>query len=129
MELLRETRSFYVFATFLLDEIAYAFVQYFALPWSRVEATHAHLTQHFHRLCAQHALVIPHADMGPLMRDLTTRLDDHPTTIDESGHESVSHHLSDMIPRIEQYIVAMIEVFAVNMGQSVFRSTPLAQHR
>ena len=50
--LLREADNFAVCAQGLLNEIAYTFGWYFALPWSRVEATHARLTKHFQAVCA-----------------------------------------------------------------------------
>ena len=47
--LLREADNFAVCAQGLLNEIAYTFGWYFALLWSRVEATHAQLTRSFRR--------------------------------------------------------------------------------
>jgi len=123
LELLRETRSFYVFAGFVLDRIAHVFVRYFALPWSRTEATHAQLTRLFQALCQQKALVLPQDDIVTLMHTLHTCLDDYPTTLQDIA----SHDPAQAMPLIDRYIMAMLEMFELNCAQSVFSSGDRAQ--
>lgn len=123
LELLRETRSFYVFAGVVLDRIAHALIRYFALPWSRTEATHAQLTRHFQALCQHKALLLPQDDLVTLMHDVHTRLDNHPTTIQDIA----SHDLAQAMPLMDRYIMAMIEMFELNFAQSVFSSSDRAQ--
>ena len=57
-------------------QTAYTFGWYFALPWSREEATHAQLTTHFQAVCAEKALVLPHDALTSLLGLLHTRIAD-----------------------------------------------------
>ena len=115
--LLREADTFAVCARGLLNEIAYTFGWYFALPWSRVEATHAQLTTHFQAVCAEKALVLPpDARASPLGR-LHARIADGPRMLPDMESED----LSQVMALIEQYIRAMIQVLERNMAQSVCR--------
>jgi hypothetical protein len=75
---LREADNFAVCAQGLLNEIAYTFGWYFALPWSRVEATHAQLTEHFQAVCAEKALMLPPDALASLLGMLHTRIADGP---------------------------------------------------
>jgi hypothetical protein len=115
--LLREADNFAVCAQGLLNEIAYTFGWYFALPWSRVEATHAQLTKHFQAVCAEKALVLPHDTLASLLGMLHTRIADGPPMIPDIASEE----LSQVVALIEQYIRAMIQVLERNMAQSVCR--------
>jgi len=76
--LLREADTFAVCARGLLNEIAYTFGWYFALSWSRAEATHAQLTTHFQAVCAEKALVLPHDALASLLGMLHTHIADGP---------------------------------------------------
>jgi len=115
--LLREADNFAVCAQGLLSEIAYTFGWYFALPWSRVEATHAQLTTQFQAVCAGKALVLPHDALASLLGMLHTRIADSPPMIPDIESEE----LSQVVALIEQYIRAMIQMLERNMAQSVCR--------
>jgi hypothetical protein len=115
--LLREADTFAVCAQGLLHEIAYTFGWYFALPWSRGEATHAQLTTYFQAVCAEKALVLPDDALPSLLGRLYTRIVDGPPMIADVASED----LSQVVALIEQYIRAMIEVLERNMAQSVCR--------
>ena len=115
--LLREADNFAVCAQGLLNEIAYTFGWYFALPWSRVEATHAQLTKHFQAVCTEKALVLSHDALASLLGMLHTRIADGPCMLPDSESED----LSEVMALIEQYIRAMIQVLERNMAQSVCR--------
>ena len=111
----READNFAVGVQGLLNEIAYTFGWYFALPWSRVEATHAQLTKHFQAVCAEKALVIPPDACTSLLGMLHSRIADGLPMIPDI----VSEDLSQVVALIEQYIRAMIQVLERNMAQSV----------
>jgi len=113
----READHFAVCAQGLLNEIAYTFGWYFALPWSRVEATHAQLTTQFQAVCAGKALVLPHDALASLLGMLHTRIADGPPMRPDIESED----LSQVVALIEQYIRAMIQMLERNMAQSVCR--------
>ena len=115
--LLREADNFAVCAQGLLNEIAYTFGWYFALPWSRVEATHAQLTKHFQAVCAEKALVIPPDARVSLLGMLHARIADGPRMLPDMESED----LSQVMALIEQYIRAMLQVLERNMAQSICR--------
>jgi hypothetical protein len=115
--LLCEADNFAVCAQGLLNEIAYTFGWYFALPWSRVEATHIQLTKHFQAVCAEKALVLPDDALASLLGMLHTRITDGPPMIPDIESEN----LSQAVALIEQYIRTMIQVLERNMAQSVCR--------
>jgi hypothetical protein len=115
--LLREADNFAVCAQGLLNEIAYTFGWYFALPWSRVEATHAQLTKHFQAVCAEKALVLPPDARASLLGMLHTRITDGPRMLPDMESED----LSQVMALIEQYIRAMLQVLEHNIAQSVCR--------
>src|SRR5262249_11680238 len=96
----REANNFAVCVQGLLNEIAYTFGWYFALPWSRVEATHAQLTKHFQAVCVEKALVIPPDARAPLLGMLHARIADDPRILPDMDSED----LSQVMALIEQYI-------------------------
>ena len=115
--LLREADNFAVCAQGLLNEIAYTFGWYFALPWSREEATHAQLTTQFQAVCVEKALVLPHDTLASLLGTLHTRIADGPPMIPDLAAED----LAQVVALIEQYIRAMLQMLERNMAQSVCR--------
>ena len=115
--LLREADNFAVCAQGLLHEIASTVGWYFALPWSRGEATHAQLTTQFQAVCAEKALVLPPDTLASLLGMLHTRIADGPPMRPDIASED----LSQVVALIEQYIRAMIQVLELNMVQSVCR--------
>jgi hypothetical protein len=115
--LVREADNFVVCAQGLLNEIAYTFGWYFALPWSREEATHAQLTTQFQAVCVEKALVLPHDTLASLLGTLHTRIADGPPMIPDLAAED----LAQVVALIEQYIRAMLQMLERNMAQSVCR--------
>ena len=115
--LLREADNFAVCAQGLLNEIAYTFGWYFALPWSREKATHAQLTKHFQAVCAEKALVLPPDARASLLGMLHARIADGSRMLPDMESED----LSQVMALIEQYIRAMLQVLERNMAQSICR--------
>jgi hypothetical protein len=113
----READHFAVCAQGLLNEIASTFGWYFALPWSRGEATHAQLSTQFQAVCAEKALVLPDDALPSLLGRLHTRIADGLPMIPAIASED----LAQVVAFIEQYIRAMLEVLERNMAHSVCR--------
>jgi hypothetical protein len=113
----READTFAACAQGLLNEIASTFGWYFALPWSRGEATHAQLTTQLQAVCAEKALVLPDDVLASLLGRLRTRIADGPPMMPDSASED----LAQVTALIEQCIRAMLQVLEHNIAHSVCR--------
>jgi hypothetical protein len=116
--------QFYAFALAVLDAITATFCDFFGLPWRGAEISHTHLTNEFPRLCTRYRF---HGDPQHLltqMRDLHVRIiaRQSPDTPPGAAYSS-RDILTDLVIRLDRYIVAMCEFLGANLEHSVLRFT------
>ena len=116
--------QFYAFASTVLDAITATFCSFFGLPWTGAEVSHTHLTNEFPRLCALYRF---HGDPQHLliqMRDLHARVIIHQgTDIPRGATASSRDTLTNLVIRLDRYIVAMCELLGANLTHSVLHFT------
>jgi hypothetical protein len=117
--------QFYTFAHTVLDAISATFCSFFGLPWTGAEISHTHLTNEFPRLCTLYRF---HGDPQSLltqMRDLQARIITRQSPDTPQGAAYSSRDiLTDLVIRLDRYIVAMCEFLGANLEHSVLHLTP-----
>jgi hypothetical protein len=116
--------QFYAFARAMLDAIAATFCGFLGLPWTGAEVSHAHLTNEFPRLCVMYHF---HGDPHGLltqMRDLhACIIAPQNTNTPQSAATSSRDTLTDLLIRLDCYIVAICEFLSANLEHSVLQGT------
>lgn len=116
--------QFYAFAHAVLDAITATFCGFFGLPWTGAEVSHTHLTKEFPRLCTLYQF---HGDPQALltqMRDLHARILARQSPDTAQGRADSSRDtLTDLVLRLDHYIVAMCGFLSANLEYSVLRFT------
>jgi len=116
--------QFYDFAHAVLDAITATFCSFFGLPWTGSEVSHTHLTNEFPRLCTIYRFHGDPQNLLTQMRDLHARIiarqnPDAPPGAAYSSRDT----LTDLIIRLDHYIVAMCRFLGANLEHSVLRIT------
>jgi len=116
--------QFYAFAHAVLDAITATFCDYFGLPWTGIEVSHTHLTHEFPRLCTIHQFHGDPQNLLTQMRDLHARIiaRQSPDTPYGAAYNS-RDTLTDLMLRLDHYIVAMCEFLGANLEYSVLHVT------
>lgn len=115
--------QFYAFALTMLDAITTTFCGFFGLPWTGLEVSHVHLTNEFPRLCTTYRF---HGDPKSLlaqMRDLHARITYQSDDTPQGTFDSSRDTLTDLMIRLDHYIVAMCEFLGANLEHSVLHCT------
>jgi hypothetical protein len=116
--------QFYAFASTVLDAITATFCRFFGLPWTSAEVSHTHLTKEFPRLCALYRFHGDPQNLLTQMRDLHARVITHQSTDIPRGAAANSRDtLTDLVIRLDRYIVAMCEFLGANLAHSVLHFT------
>ena len=117
--------QFYAFAHAVLDAITATFCGFFGLPWTGAEVSHTRLTTAFPRLYTRSQF---HGDPQKLltqMRDLHIRIIDRQSPDTPQGAAASSRDtLTDLVIRLDSYIVAMCKFLGANLEHSVLHLTP-----
>jgi len=116
--------QFYAFASTVLDAITATFCRFFGLPWTGAEVAHTHLTKEFPRLCALYRFHGDPQNLLTQMRDLHARVITHQSTDIPRGAAANSRDtLTDLVIRLDRYIVTMCEFLGANLAHSVLHLT------
>jgi len=115
--------QFYAFARAMLDAMTATFCGFFGLSWSGAEVSHAHLTNEFPRLCLMYRFQGDPHGLLTQMRDLHARIIARQSTnILQSAAISSRDTLTDLLIRLDHYIVAICEFLSANLEHSVLQS-------
>jgi hypothetical protein len=116
--------QFYAFTLAVLDAITATFCGFFGIPWTGAEVSHTHLTSEFPRLCTTYRFNGDPQSLLTQMRDLHTRVTAYQSGDTPQGVASSSRDtLTDLVMRLDHYIVAMCEFLGANLEHSVLRGT------
>jgi len=116
--------QFYAFARAVLDAITAIFCGFFGLPWTGTQVSHTHLTNEFPRLCTLRQFHGDPQNLLAQMRDLHARIiARQPTGTPQGVADSSRDILTDLVIRLDHYIVAMCEFLGANLEQSVLQSS------
>jgi hypothetical protein len=117
--------QFYTFAHTVLDAITATFCSFFGLPWTGAEVSHTHLTNEFPRLCTLYRFHGNPQSLLTQMRDLHARIITRQSPDTPQGAAYSSRDiLTDLVIRLDRYIVAMCEFLSANLEHSVLHLTP-----
>ena len=116
--------QFYVFAHAMLDAITATFCSFFGLSWTGAEVSHTHLTNEFPRLCALYQFHSDPENLLAQMRDLHARIIARQSSdIPQGAAASSRDTLTDLVIRLDRYIVALCEFLSANLEHSVLHVT------
>ena len=116
--------QFYAFAHAVLDAITATFCGFFGLPWTGAEISHTHLTNAFPRLCQLYQFHGDPQNLFTQMRDLHARIIARQSTDTPQGAAVSSRDtLTDLVIRLDRYIVAMCKFLGANLEHSVLHFT------
>jgi len=112
--------QFYAFAHTVLDAITATFCGFFGLSWAGAEISHTHLTNTFPHLCTMYQFHGDHQNLFTQMRDLHTRIIARQGTDTLQGATaSARGTLTDLVIRLDRYIIAMCKFLGANLEHSV----------
>jgi len=115
---------FYAFALTVLDAITATFCSFLGLPWTGAEISHTHLTYEFPRLCTMYRFHGDHQNLLTQMRDLHARIIARQSPDTPQGTAANPRDtLTDLVIRLDRYIVAMCEFLGANLERSVLHLT------
>ena len=118
-------RQFYAFALAVLDAITATFCDFFGLSWAGAEVSHVHLTNEFPHLCMMYRFHGNPQSLLTQMRDLHARIITRQSPDTPQGAAYSSRDiLTDLVIRLDRYIVAMCEFLGANLEHSVLHRTP-----
>jgi hypothetical protein len=115
--------QFYTFALTMLDAITVTFCGFFGLPWSGLEVSHTHLTDEFPHLCTTYQFHGEPKNLLAQMRDLHARITYQSDATPQGALDSSRDTLTDLVIRLDHYIVAMCEFLGANLEHSVLHVT------
>ena len=116
--------QFYAFTIAVLDAITATFCSFFGLSWTGAEVSHTHLTSEFPRLCTTYRFYGDPQNLLTQMRDLHARVTAYQSGGTPQGAARSSRDtLTDLVMRLDHYIVAMCEFLGANLEHSVFHLT------
>jgi hypothetical protein len=116
--------QFYTFAHAVLDAMTATFCGFFGLPWTGAEISHTHLTNEFPHLCTIGRFHGDPQNLLTQMRDLHARIiARQPSGAPQGATYSSRDTLTDLVTRLDRYIVAMCEFLAANLANSALHFT------
>jgi len=116
--------QFYAFALAVLDAITATFCGFFGLPWTGAEVSHTHLTKAFPRLCTMYQFHGDPQNLFTQMHDLHARIIARQSPNTPQGTAASSRDiLTDLVIRLDRYIVAMCKFLGANLEHSVLHFT------
>jgi hypothetical protein len=116
--------QFYAFAHAVLDAITATFCGFFGLPWTGAEVSHTHLTNTFPRLCTMYQFHGDPQNLFTQMRDLHAHITARQSTdAAQGGAASSRDTLTDLVIRLDRYIVTMCKFLGANLEHSVLHCT------
>jgi hypothetical protein len=121
--------EFYAFTLAMLDAITATFCGFFGLPWTGKGVSHTHLTNEFPRLCATYQFRGDSQNLLTQMRDLRARIPYQSADTLQGVAHSSGDTLTELVRRLDHYIVAMCEFLSANLEHSVLHLTPHQEER
>lgn len=116
--------QFYAFALAVLDAISATFCGFFGLSWTGTEVSHTHLTNEFPRLCTLYRFHGDPQNLLTQMRDLHACIIARQSTdTPQDAADNSRDILTDLVLRLDRYIVAMCKFLGANLEHSVLHRT------
>jgi hypothetical protein len=116
--------QFYTFAHTVLDAITATFCGFFGLHWTGAKVSHTHLTNAFPSLCTMYQFHGDPQNLFTQMRDLHARIIARQSIgTPQDTAASSRDTLTDLMIRLDRYIVAMCKFLGANLEHSVLHFT------